>query len=961
MSSRSAQPLQVEREIRAAEVRAVFRTPLGLLTSSFIGAACFSVLWPTVPTALLLSWILALALCLGARLMLWRAYSAHPPQETEAGRWVGWFTAGAAVTGALWGALALVILINDDPLYHAFVVMVLAGMAAGAIAALAPCLPALYGFLVPLGLQLAAALLLHGGSAYLAMGAMVLVFLASVGAFARALNRSFVSIVRLGSEKAGLADALRASEARLQSILDNAPVGISLKDREHRYLLFNKQYQTWFGVTPQQQLGKDLHAVGTDPDFVALMDAMEDRVLATGAPDVIEAREPDIGTAPTWTLITKFPVRGPEGDVVAVGTVNLDISKRHAAEDARRESEERYRLLAENATDVISLRDLESGRRLYVSPALRTVLGYEPAEHASMHPTDIVHPEDLPGYMTLRAGLGPHNQVATGIYRIRRKDGRYIWVENLLRYIPGDPPRLVSTLRDITKRKLAEDALHDAKDAAEDANKAKSAFLASMSHEIRTPMNGIMGFADLLLDGDLTPEQRQQARLIKESSKGLLAIINDILDVSKIEAGKLELERVAMSPFGVVDGAISIVRSDASAKGIELRCELAKDLPRWIEGDPIRLRQILLNLLGNAVKFTESGSVTVAASLDSEAGAPRLRFAVTDTGIGIPRDRRHLLFQNFSQVDRSMTRRFGGTGLGLAICKRLAEAMGGAIGVDSEPGKGSTFWFTIALIEAKPPEGATDETALVWAKTSARILVVEDVAVNQLVVRAFLEGAGHEVAIVNNGAEAVEEVQARDYDLILMDMEMPVMDGITATKAIRRLGERVGHIPIIALTANAMPEEVARCRRAGMNDHLAKPIDRDALWALVAKWSGNEPAPASDAARESPEAAFDESALEDLEAQVGRPKVLELIASFRKQLDAAIGVIASTTDRERLAWEAHSLVSSSGGLGCIELLNCSRALMAALEAGQHDVAPLVADIAAAASRALLAMNDRYAA
>src|SRR5690348_9468578 len=218
--------MQVEREIRAAEARAVFRTPLGLLTSSIIAALCVGVLWPAVPRVLLLSWMLALGLCLGARLLLWRAYRAIRPEATEVGRWVSWFTAGTALTGTLWGLLAAVVLINDDPVNHVFVVMVLAGMAAGAIAALAPCLPALYAFLVPLGLELAAALVLHGGGAYLAIGAMVLVFIAGIGGIARTLNRSFLGFTRVGIERAELADALRESEGRLQSILDNAPVAI---------------------------------------------------------------------------------------------------------------------------------------------------------------------------------------------------------------------------------------------------------------------------------------------------------------------------------------------------------------------------------------------------------------------------------------------------------------------------------------------------------------------------------------------------------------------------------------------------------------------------------------------------------------------------------------------------------------------------------------------------------------
>ena len=627
-------------------------------------------------------------------------------------------------------------------------------------------------------------------------------------------------------------EALRESQARLQSILDNVPVAISLKDRQHRYVVLNKQYETWFAVTQEQQLGRTLRDVGTDEDFTALMESIEDRVLATGRVEVDEVKEPDIGTAPDWVLLTKFPVRTPDGSIVGVGTVNMDISERRAA--AR--------------------------------------------------------------------------------------------------------------------------ALQEAKDAAEEANRAKSIFLANMSHEIRTPMNGIIGFVDLLLDGSLTAEQRSQASLIKESGQSLLAIIDDILDLSKIEAGKLALEPIAMSPASVVNGAIAIVREDALAKGLELRTDLAVDLPAWIEGDPTRLRQILLNLLSNAVKFTARGSITVAVSAEPASGAARVRFAVTDTGHGIPADRQHLLFQNFSQVDRSITRRFGGTGLGLAISKRLAEAMGGTIGVESEPGRGSTFWFTIALSETKAP--VIVENTAPAAPASARILVADDNAINRLVVEGFLKAAGHQVTLVSDGAAALEAVQARDYDLVLMDMEMPVMDGLSATKAIRRLGERVRDIPIIAVTANAMPEEVARCRAAGMNDHVAKPIDRKFLLAIVTKWSGAA-TPHQTVSRAAPVAAIDDAMLAELEQLLGKSKLVQLVASFRALLGEAVGIVSTTADRERLAWHAHALVSFSGNLGCRELVHCSHKLMGALKEGHDDLAPLIADIAAAADRALAAMNERY--
>ena len=643
-----------------------------------------------------------------------------------------------------------------------------------------------------------------------------------------------VAVARDISTRQQAQEALRESQARLQSILDNVPVAISLKDREHRYVVLNKQYETWFGVTQAQQLGCTLRDVGTDAEFAVLMEDMEDRVLATGTVVALEVKEPDIGTAPSWVLTAKFPVRTSDGSIVGVGTVNMDISERRAAERA----------------------------------------------------------------------------------------------------------------------------LQDAKHAAEQANRAKSDFLASMSHEIRTPMNGIIGFAELLLDSKLTTEQRRQANLIKDSGKSLLAIINDVLDVSKVEAGKLELECIAMNLSSVVDGAIAIVRGDALAKRLELRTELAAGLPAWIEGDPTRLRQILLNLLSNAVKFTASGSITVAASREAGAGGEQLRFAVTDTGSGIPREKQHLLFQNFSQVDRSITRRFGGTGLGLAISKRLAEAMGGTIGVDSEPGRGSTFWFTIALTEATPA-ASVEDTPSMPVTASAHILVADDIATNRLVVEELLKRAGHQVTLVGDGAAALEAVQARDYDLVLMDMEMPVMDGIGATKAIRRLGERARDIPIIALTANAMPEEVARCRAAGMNDHLAKPIDRVALLATVVKWSGLADAPASAAARTAAATVVDDAMLKDLERTLGKAKVVQLSVGFRDRLKEAIGVITTTYDRERLAREAHSLASFSGNLGCRELVGYSRELMDALKKGDADVAPLIADTAAAADRAVAAMDERY--
>ena len=373
---------------------------------------------------------------------------------------------------------------------------------------------------------------------------------------------------------------------------------------------------------------------------------------------------------------------------------------------------------------------------------------------------------------------------------------------------------------------------------AEGANRAKSMFLARMSHEIRTPMNGVIGFTELLLDSDLSNKQRTQVNGLRDAGKSLMALLNDILDISKIESGKFDVERIQMNPVSVVDTAVLIVRPQILAKGLAIDVNYDPNIPVWIEGDPTRVQQILLNLLSNAVKFTSSGEITIQCRAIQVGYGKQLRFEVSDTGIGVPADSQHLLFQDFSQVALSTARRYGGTGLGLSICKRLCEAMGGEIGVTSVPGEGSTFWFSIALNEAKAPEELSVEFDPLTNAAPARILVADDVEMNQIIVQALLRAAGHEVVSVSNGAAALAMIQASDFDLVLMDMQMPVMDGISATRAIRSLGnERIRATPIIALTANAMVEDAAACRVAGMNDFLSKPIDRTALAAIVAKWS----------------------------------------------------------------------------------------------------------------------------
>jgi PAS domain S-box-containing protein len=915
---------------------------------------------------------------------------------------------------------------------------------------------------------------------HLTTAALVISFAGFMLVMSRTGHRALVGQLSTAARLERSERAATRERARLDALIASVPLAIAVLDPSERVRVVNPAFQQLFGYAPTEAVGQDLDDLIVPEGDRAGSADLCDRARAG---DVVHAevrRRRKDGTLVSIRLTGTSSGGGDEGDVLVLYE---DITERQQAEQALRATEQRLRQVLSSSTAVIYVTKVVGERFVpaFVSENVTRVTGHEVDE--AMQPTwwfDHVHLEDRPRVLAALPGLLTSGEL-TVEYRFRRKDQTYRWIRDetrLVRDAAGEPVEVVGAWVDITDRKHAEEVMREARDTAERATRAKAAFLANMSHEIRTPLNAVLGFTELVLDTELSAEQRQGLELVRASSEALLTILNDILDYSKIEAEHLDLESIPFDLPKSVHATATLLAVRAREKHLELTVDLPPDVPHMVRGDPTRLRQVLMNLIGNAIKFTAAGEVAVAATTVQRNGdRAAVRFSVRDTGIGISAGAQASIFEEFTQADVSTTRRFGGTGLGLAISRRLVALMGGELTVTSALGRGSDFSFALtfpieagaslapasrapvslsarrvlvvddhetnrrilrdmlgaegmavheapraqaglealrraardglrydlAILDAQMPDqdgfalaaavradsdlaetrllmltsagqrgdgdrcrqlgiqaylakpiaradlieavgvvlagaasaGVAAEVvtrhSIAESRQALRILLAEDNPVNQQVATAMLVKRGHQVDVASNGREAVEAVSAHRYDVVLMDIQMPEMDGFAATAGIRALPQG-RTLPIIALTAHALSGERERCIAGGMSDYLAKPFKARDLFAAVEGGAARVTAAAPvdlDAFRASMRGAGAEAAIDG---------ILELfIRDAGSRLDA-LALATTAGNAADIAKAAHAFRSAAGSIGARGLAAVLEELEQAGRAGVVDSA-----------------------
>ena len=798
--------------------------------------------------------------------------------------------------------------------------------------------------------------------------------------------------------------ALTQSEERLKqslderdTVLENSIVGMVFLNPAGRVNWANGAMLQIFGCGDRLPVGESLERFYPSRTAYLETGAAVADAVRRGEPFETELQMRRADGSLFWAYLSGRAVNRTDMSRGTVWVV-MDITRRRELEAALNKSEEHYRQVVDNVTECIFV--VQDDHVVFANPRLSQLTGYTEADMQALPFMDAVHPEDRPQVRERQlrrlrgVPIGQHHQFRI----VHRHSGAVIWVQLSSVTIEWEGrPATLSFMTDITERKRLEDSLREsvaerirletlqiqgelkeaelARRHAEETTRAKSMFLANMSHEIRTPMNAIIGMAHLALRTGLDARQREYLEKIHGAALSLLGIINDILDFSKIEAGRLDVEHTPFSLDDVFGNLAAVTAADAHRKNIGYRIQCPPEVPRALVGDPLRLGQVLINLVNNAVKFTERGEVRVAcACLQSEAGRVRLQFIVHDTGIGMTEAQMQRLFQAFSQADESTTRRYGGTGLGLSIAKRLVELMGGEISVDSRPGIGTairfTAWFELGAQAVPAPAlpAYLHDIAPVQRFTGLTVLLVEDNEINQQIGAEMLRAADIEVDIAANGAVALAMLEAapQRYGMVFMDLQMPDMDGYEATCRIRA-DARFSGLPVVAMTAHAMVEERERCFAAGMNDHLAKPVDPARLYRTVARWC---PRHMADEARDGPAPAADAAwpGIAGLDVQDGMRRALgdrdfyrEMLERFRECHRGTVDEIRAALEQDRrLAGRlTHSLRGAAALLGAVPLRNLCGTLESGIDDGRtRDVLEPLLDEVEASLHALNAGIER---
>lgn len=658
----------------------------------------------------------------------------------------------------------------------------------------------------------------------------------------------FVGVMHDITQQRLATERLRASEKRYQTLTQMAPAGIFRTSVDGGCTYVNDSWKRQSGLEDGEWEGSGWTTAVHPRDAARVAAQWEEHIaMQTAGSDEFRWQRSD------GSIVWVHAVYGPEHDEAGelkgfIGVIT-DISDRKLVQNQLAEREEQLALLADNATDAVLRLDLE-GVCKYASPSSQQVFGVAPSLLIGNRPiVDYLH-EDQTDVLRQFADLAAGNKDQVRLtFRTESlvEKGKVHWLEascGLVRDADtGKPAEIIASLRNVDATKRLEAELLHAKEEAEAAVEAKSAFLANMSHEIRTPMNGVIGFTELALAGELEESQRQNLEMIADSGRAMLRLLNDLLDFAKIESGQMTVSSEPTDLRHQLRGAMRIMEPVALQKGLSLEVEIDDGVPEWVRSDAMRLRQILLNLIGNALKFTEEGGVSIGVSTDETCAA--LNISIADTGIGIQADQIDLVFDKFTQADSSIARRFGGTGLGLPICSQLAELLGGSLKAESVFGAGSKFTLTLPLAICDTPQDngvAEAEEEPTSALKSVKILVAEDNYINQKLTLAMIEKAGHSAALAEDGEQAIEMIKERHgtqdaFDVVLMDMQMPKLDGLQATRKIRSAGLTPETLPIIALTANAYQEDIDACREAGMQAHLAKPLRLRELNAALQAWA----------------------------------------------------------------------------------------------------------------------------